>query len=147
MTSQHKNTVQYSDQMHCKDCDQTWDMNDPFPPPCQKSGIPSCPKCGSRMLQTETFRLKCGVCEERELMARAMQQFHSGLNSGRKECCDWQQREYRVTWAIDVTADSPEDAVRQVWEQYFQQGHTATVFEVQEFDNPDSEMVDVGSPV
>lgn len=28
--------VQYSDQMHCPDCDLTWDMNDPEPPPCAR---------------------------------------------------------------------------------------------------------------
>lgn len=130
MTSQHKNTVQYSDQMHCKDCDQTWDMNDPFPPPCQKSGMPSCPKCHSEMRQTKTFRFKCQVCEEREVLARAMTQLPSGLNSG--------QKEYRVTWSIDVTADSPEAAVKQVWDDYFHHDHTASVFEV---DGVDYDMV------
>ncbi|MEJ8417004.1 hypothetical protein WKE44_25310 [Klebsiella pneumoniae] len=71
----------------------------------------------------------------------------TGLNSGQPECTDWQQKEYRVTWCIDVSADSPEDAVHQVWEQFFQHGHTATIFEVQESGEPDSEMIDVESPL
>ena len=71
----------------------------------------------------------------------------AGLNSGQPECTAGQQEEYRVTWCIDVSADSPEDAVRQVWEQYFQRGHTATIFEVQQSGELDSEMIDMEFPL
>jgi len=37
--------------------------------------------------------------------------------------------------------------VHQVWEQFFQRGHTATIFEVQESGELDSEMIDVESPL
>lgn len=111
------------------------------------SGQPLCPKCGSGMLRTETFRLKCQRCDALEVIKRAMTMVPTGLNSGQPECTDWQQKEYRVTWCIDVSADSPEDAVHQVWEQFFQRGHTATIFEVQESGEPDSEMIDVESPL
>lgn len=94
---QHKNTVQYSDQMNCKDCGQTWDVNDSNPPPC-----------------------------------------HPPRN---------RQPEYRVTWCIDVGADSPEEAAKYVWQRYFHHGHSATIFEVQQHDEPDSEMIDVESKV
>ena len=111
------------------------------------SDIKTCPDCGHPLHKTPTMRLKCQRCDELEVIKRAMTVVPTGLNSGQPECTDWQQKEYRVTWCIDVSADSPEDAVRQVWEQFFQHGHTATIFEVQEFDNPDSEMIDVESPL
>lgn len=79
--------------------------------------------------------------------SREYDEYVAGLNSGQPECIDWQQKEYRVTWCIDVSADSPEDAVHQVWEQFFQRGHTATIFEVQESGELDSEMIDVESPL
>lgn len=44
------------------------------------SGQSLCPKCGRWMLRTETFRLKCGVCEEREVMCRALEKMPTGLN-------------------------------------------------------------------
>lgn len=69
-----------------------------------------------------------------------------GLNSGQPAAQE-RRKEYRVVWCIDVDAESPEEAVQAVWQQYFRHGHTATVFEVQAFDCPDSEMIDVESPL
>ena len=39
--------------------------------------------------------------------------------------------EYRVTWAIDVTADSPEDAARQARDAQLCEDTTAVVFDVE----------------
>lgn len=42
--------VQYSDMMECKDCDQRWDTNDSFPPPCKPPVAvekPACNGCGN----------------------------------------------------------------------------------------------------
>lgn len=40
--------------------------------------------------------------------------------------------EYRVTWTVDITADSPRDAARQALEMQRDAESTATVFEVSE---------------
>lgn len=102
-----------------------------------------CQVCGTHLVMTPTARLYCPRCEQLRIMGAAMQQFHSGLNSGQLAPPE-QRKEYRVTWCIDIDADSPEEAVRAVWQRYFHHGHTATVFEVQEFNAPASESIDVG---
>lgn len=110
------------------------------------SGQPLCPKCGSRMLRTETFRLKCQRCDELEVIKRAMTMVPTGLNSGQPAPQE-RRKEFRVSWCIDVDADSPEEAARFVWQRYFQHGHTASIFEVQQSGELDSEMIDVESPL
>lgn len=42
------------------------------------------------------------------------------------------QKEYTVRWEIEVSADTPEEAVRSVFEDFFRQGTDATVFDVKE---------------
>lgn len=114
------------------------------------TGFP-CQKCGTSLVQTPTARLYCPRCEQLRIMGEATQQVQS-LNSKTPYTCQKcganleasptvhrdglvcpqcsRRKEYRVTWCIDIDADSPEEAVRAVWQRYFHHGHTASVFEV-----------------
>lgn len=41
---------------------------------------------------------------------------------------------YTVTWTIDTSADSPEEAARYIRDNYFRSDHHATVFHVENTD-------------
>jgi hypothetical protein len=51
--------------------------------------------------------------------------------------------EYRVTWEIDIDADSPEEAAMLAYKNYFKPEHSATCFLVIETDQLDEEEVEV----
>jgi hypothetical protein len=51
--------------------------------------------------------------------------------------------EYRVTWEIDIDADSPEEAAMLVHKDYFKPEHSATCFLVIKTDQLDEEEVEV----
>lgn len=39
-------------------------------------------------------------------------------------------KQFRVSWTIDIDADTPEQAAAAVFSRYFRPGHEATVFQV-----------------
>ena len=55
--------IQHSDQVVCNECDQTWDVNDPAPPPCHRKDAVRChPKSFKRVLPIDHGEL-AGLCD------------------------------------------------------------------------------------
>lgn len=56
-----------------------------------------------------------------------------------------EKQEYSIRWEISIDAESPEDAVRQVYNDYFKHDHSAQVFDVKPIDSDDSDyqMIDL----
>lgn len=56
-----------------------------------------------------------------------------------------EKKTYTVRWEIDIDADSPEDAARQVFNEFFKQDHSAQIFDVKRLDEGeyDFELIDL----